>query len=125
MTWLTDTLSFLSTYGAGLGVLGVAIAFIWSVWQFFDVRRRDFRNKEFEIYHRLIKELVQPDKDAGMLLDRQVVIVFELRHFERYREVSARILKGLKEHWGADSTKNRRLIEEIDLTMSYLEGRLK
>ncbi|MGH7773726.1 MAG: hypothetical protein ACREQA_15985, partial [Candidatus Binatia bacterium] len=66
MTWLTDILSLLSSHAAELGIFGAAVAFIWSVWQFFDVRRREFRNREFETYHRLIKELVQPEKDAGM-----------------------------------------------------------
>jgi len=125
MTWVTEIVSFLSTYGAGLGVLGAAVAFVWSVWQFFDVRRRDFKNREFETYHRLIKELVQPDKDLGIFLDRQIAIVFELRHFDRYREVSARLLKGLKELWGTDIPKHKRLLEEIDLTLNHLKVREK
>jgi hypothetical protein len=125
MTWLAEIMSLLCTHGAGLGVLGAAVAFIWSVWQFFDVRRRDFKNREFETYHRLIKELVQPDKDVGTFLDRQIAIVFELRHFDRYREVSVRMLKGLKGHWSSDVPKNKRLLDEIDLTLGYLEGRTK
>jgi len=122
VTWLTDILFLLSSHAAELGIFGAAVAFIWSVWQFFDVRRREFRNQEFETYHRLIKELVQPEKDAGIYLDRQVAIVFELRHFKRYREVSARILQGLKGSWASNQT-YKRLIEEIDLAIAHLEGR--
>ena len=125
MTWFTHIVSFLSTHGTGLGVLGAAVAFTWSVWKFFDVRQRDFKNREFETYHRLIKELVQPDKDVGIFLERQIAIVFELRHFERYSEVSVRLLKGLKELWGADVAKHKRVLEEIDLTLNHLEGRTK
>lgn len=120
MTWVTDAIAFLNTQGAGLGVLGAAIAFIWSAWQFFDVRQRDSQNREFEVYHRLVKELVQPDKDVGIFLDRQVAIVFELKHFKRHREVTVRILQGLKELWGSEPAKNKRLLTEIDLTLSAL-----
>ena len=125
MNWITDAISFLNTQGAGLGVLGAAVAFIWSVWQFFDVRRRDFQNRDFDNYHRLIKELVQPDKEVGIFLDRQVAIIFELRHFKRYREVTARILRGLKEQWGSDPAKNKRLLAEIDLTLKVLGAQSK
>ncbi|MGB9429605.1 MAG: hypothetical protein WCC11_06970 [Gammaproteobacteria bacterium] len=121
MNWLTEVLSLLASHAAALGIVGAAVAFIWSVWQFFDVRRREFRNREFEIYHRLIRELVQPEKDPRMFLDRQVAIVFELRHFKRYRQVSARILQGLKASWSSDQN-SKRLIEEINLAIADLEG---
>jgi len=122
MSLLADILSLLKAYLAELAILGAVATFIWSVWQFFAVRRQESRNRDFEVYHRLIKELVQPDKDIGMYLDRQAAIVFELRQFKRYREVSGRILCGLKEHW-APNPKHKRLIDEIDLTIAFLEGR--
>lgn len=124
MTELAEFLSAINKYG---GSFGAVIAFGWAVWQFFDVRRRDFRNREFEVYHRLIKELVQPEKEAGIFLDRQIAIVFELRHFDRYHELSTRLLAGLREQWGqgSDVAKYRRLLEEIDLTLMHLERRAR
>ena len=43
-------------------LLGLA-SFIWAICQYFDSRKREQNLKEFENYHKLIKELVQPDDD--------------------------------------------------------------
>jgi hypothetical protein len=48
-------------------------------------KKREQNLKEFEDYHNLIRELVQPENEKGeMYLDRQTAIIFELRHFKRY-----------------------------------------
>ena len=122
MSWIIKILSFAEVHGTLLSVCWTAVLFIWSIWQFFDVRRRESENKEFRTYHRLIKELVQPEGDAGIFLDRQVAVVFELRHFKRYHELSLRILRSFKESCGSNS-KFERLIKEIELTIAYLERR--
>jgi hypothetical protein len=122
MPWLAEVLSFFAAYGTPVAAVGAGVAFVWSVWQFFDVRRRESRNKDFKTYHRLIKELVEPPAPgAALFLDRQIAVVFELRHFKRYREVSVRILKGLKKSWEPNGPSADRLITEIDLTISHLE----
>jgi hypothetical protein len=80
-----------------LGVIGAAISFSWSVIQFILVRQKEFREKKFEAYHRLVKELVSPDPETKVLwLDRQAAVVFELRHFPRYFEYTFRLLNQLK-----------------------------
>lgn len=122
MIWFTEIILFITAKSAAVSFLGAVTVFLWSAWQFLDVRRRDFKNREFEIYHRLIKELVQPDKDVGIFIDRQIAIVFELRRFERYSEVSVRMLKSLKELWSKDQTNNKHILEEIDLALGYLIG---
>jgi hypothetical protein len=104
-----------------LTVMGSAIVFLWNGWQYLDKRKSELSDKRFEVYHRLIKELVEPPTpDGKTYLDRQIAVAFELRSFPEYAEVTQRILSGLRESWGSDS-KNTRLITEIDLTMMRLE----
>ena len=43
-------------------LLGLA-SFIWAICQYFDSHKREQNLKEFENYHKLIKELVQPDDE--------------------------------------------------------------
>jgi len=115
-------LTWLASNATGLSILGATVAFIWPVVQFVITRRRDLQFREFETYHRLIKELVAPDPQEKVLwLDRQAAIVFELRHFPRYYSFSARTLRALREKWIANPEfKFPRLIEEIDLTLDFL-----
>jgi hypothetical protein len=103
------------------------LPFIWSVVQFFLVRARDARHREFEGYHKLVRELLQPEQGAsGPYLDRQAAVVYELRHYKRYFSISQRMLKHLRSTWSdnQDSIKYARLIEEIDLTLEFLKKRL-
>jgi len=115
-------LTWLAANATGLSIVGAVAAFIWPVVQFVVTRRHDLQFREFEIYHRLIKELVSPDpQDKVTWIDRQAAIVFELRHFPRYFEFSARTLRGLKTKWAADADfKFPRLLEELDLTLAFL-----
>jgi hypothetical protein len=116
-------LKWLSENAVALGMLGAACGFLWSAIQVVLERRRDLHFKEFEAYHRLIKELVAPDPDSGSTwIDRQAAVVFELRNFPRYYEYTLRMLSGLKEKWSSDATfKWPGLIAEIDLTLSHIE----
>jgi hypothetical protein len=57
----------------GLGVIGAAVAFAWSIVRFVLDRQKEFQDKEFEAYHRLIKELVSPDPESNkMWIDQHV-----------------------------------------------------
>jgi len=120
--YVAEFISCIASNATALGVLGAAIAFIWSVLQFFYVRRRDLEAREFEVFHRLVKELVSPDKSDGtMWIDRQAAIVFELRRFKSYHPFTRRMLEGLREKWFADDQfRWPRLIKEIDLTLEFI-----
>lgn len=94
-----------------------------AAWKFFLLRRDKIKREEFEIYHEKIKELVEPQgKDTPIYLDRQIAIIFELRHFKRYYPVSHRILKGLLKDW---ENGEERLRSEIMHTISYIENHVK
>jgi hypothetical protein len=98
---------------------------IWTVYKYYDEKKREQNRIEFETFHKLIKELVQPDPDLKItFIDRQAAIVFELRHFKRYYPLSYRTLIGLKNLW-KDKPELKRLIEEIDLTLAFLEPKIK
>jgi hypothetical protein len=105
-----------------LAAVGGALAFFWPVYQFFAVRKRDAANREFETFHRLVRELVEPDeKTKTLYVDRQAAIIFELRHFKRYHEFTKRMLSGLREAW-KDKPNGSRLLQEIDLTISFIDN---
>jgi hypothetical protein len=118
-------LNWLTSNATALAILLAALTFVWPVVQFILVRRKEQRTHEFEAFHRLIKELVSPDSDTqSTWLDRQMAVVFELRHFPRYYQVTVRILSGLREQWGSiPDAKRHRLIEEIDLTLEHIGHR--
>jgi hypothetical protein len=106
--------------GLTLGAVGAGIAFVVSVFQFLSVRRRESQEREFEKYHALIQRLVAPDEAGVTHLDRQIAVVFELRHFPRYYECTQRILTGLKDTWSAQKSWSR-LTDEIDLTLRDIQ----
>ena len=118
-------LAWLLAHTAALSAFGAASAFVWSIAQFLLQRRRESRERQFETYHRLVKELVSPDPGTGTTwIDRQAAVVFELRHFPRYYEFTERMLKGLKESWGKNPELGwPRLSEEIDLTLAHIQKR--
>lgn len=119
-SWLIGNLSALSA-------LGGAIAFLWTVYQFFLVRNRESATKEFETFHKLVKELVEPDEKTKVLyIDRQAAIAFELRHFTRYHDFTLRMLKvflGRCEKDQENLQKNALLLEEMRQTIAFIEKR--
>lgn len=118
-------LGVLKTYGSQLGVIGAAIAFIFGVYKFQAERSTSFFWKEFEVYHKLVKELVEPPSEQGaMYVDRQAAIMFELRNFKRYYPYSLRMLNGLREKWAAVPNQFPRLVDELDLTIKFLEKKV-
>jgi hypothetical protein len=117
-----ELFAWLGTHSALLSTLGAVAVFIWGVIQFVLQRQHEFRERQFETYHRLVKELVSPDSDSGtMWIDRQAAVIFELRNFHRYHEFTERMLEGLKEKWEKDAAFQwPRLLKEVELTLSYI-----
>jgi len=117
VTWLS------SNAAAALGIFGAAIAFIVSTTLQIFQRKAEAREREFQAFHKLVKELVSPDPADGVTrIDRQAAVVFELRHFPLYYEFTERMLVGLKKNWSADPNLQwPRLIEEIDLTLKHIQ----
>ncbi|GAA3939867.1 hypothetical protein [Hymenobacter algoricola] len=113
----------IKSYGPLASTLGAAIAFVWTIIQFVAVRTREAQNREFEVFHRLIKELVEPPTpDGALYVDRQCAIIYELRFFSRYHPVTKRTLLGLQVKWGELEGKYERLLDEISTTLKYLDS---
>jgi len=119
---MNTILNLFANNAAVLRIVGTAIAFAWFVVQFVLVRKRDEQHREFEIYHRLIKELVVPDPESKAIwIDRQATVVFELRRFKRYYELTLRTLLGLCEQWTKDAAFiYPRLAEALDRTVDRI-----
>ncbi len=65
-----------------LPLFGAILGIAYQAWTFLDQRKRELRDRRFEIFHRLIRDLVEaPEGQAGIKLDRQIAVVFELRNF--------------------------------------------
>lgn len=119
---VNDMFDLITKNAAALSIIGAAVAFMWSIVQFVLVRKRDERHREFEIYHRLVKELVEPDPESKVIwIDRQAAVMFELRGFKRYHEFTLRTLLGLRKKWTNDPEFTfPRLLEELDLTVENI-----
>lgn len=117
---ILSILEFIKNYGTQLSAVGAMIAIIFGIYKYQIERKTTLFWKEFEVFHKLIKELVEPEiQDQLMKLDRQIAIVFELQNYKRYYPVSLRILKGLKST--CDEVKHKRLIDEIDISIKQIE----
>lgn len=90
------------------GVLAAALAAL----RYFMERSRDARWKEFETYHKMVKDLVEPEvKDGEMRIDRQCALIYEFRFFRRYFPQTLRMFEALKGHQG--SWKHERVQAEL------------
>ncbi len=120
-----DTLlEIFKLYGTQISALGAAVVFIFGIYKFLVERKESHFWKEFETYHTLVKELVEPPSENGPLyLDRQTAILYELRFYKRYFPHTFRMLKALKEKWDTPD-QHTRLIEELNLTIDYVKKKL-
>lgn len=117
---MNETLELFTKYGTAISVIGAAIAFAWSVVQFFSVRTREARFREFETFHKLIKELTEATNTNNY---RQIAVLFELRFYPRYYPVTLRILKSTKEHDDSLPNTSSVMIEEVNILISFIERR--
>jgi hypothetical protein len=120
---MSQLAGWLSSNTAALSILGAAIAFIWSTAQQVGQRKAEAREREFQAFHKLVRDLTLPDPTDGKVsIDRGAAVVFELRHFSRYYKFTERMLLSLKERL-ATSPEGPVLflIEEIDLTLAHIQ----
>ncbi len=81
--------------------------------------------KKFEVYHKLVKELVEPLTEKGTLyVDQKAAIVFEMRNFKKYYPYTLRMLKGLHEKCVALQNQSQRLLNELGLTIEHIQKKL-
>lgn len=116
---------WLSSYGAALSIVGVAV--IWIVSTFLQIaqRRAEANERQFQAFHNIVEKVVSPESKDGLFYrDRQAAVIFELRHFPRYYEFTERMLARLKAKWIAEPVAHSELLlEEIDLSLKYIQKR--
>jgi hypothetical protein len=121
VSWLTANAEVISIIVA---ILLALVPAVWTYIRYLGLKSKELQHERFKIYHGLIRELVQPDPPGqAMAMDRQIAVVFELRHFPEYFELTLRLLEGLRDTWvnhGFD-----RLTQEINSTIDFIAERSK
>ncbi len=101
-----------------IGLLLAYFAILLPTRQYIGQRRQEERDKRFNNFHRLVKDLVEADPvTKDIKLDRQIATAFEFRNYPEYFPITKRLLTDLKTQWG----KFPRLVTELDLTLRYIE----
>ena len=120
-----EVIGFVRVYGMQLSAIGAAIAFIFAMYKFQAERSASQFWKEFEAYHGLVKQLVQPPNCIeGLYIDRQTAILYELKFYKRYYPHSLRMLEALHSKWEAFPNQFPRLLEELRLTIKHIKKNL-
>lgn len=114
--WLNDN-------GAALGVLVVFVPLAWACISFLSKKKRELAQQRFEIYHRLIEEIVS-GRNGAPRQDSQIAAIYELRKFTEYFQVSHRILQHLHKTW-AQLPGNERVVHEINLTLNFIRKKVR
>ena len=118
---MNEFLELIKNYGAVIGVISAAVTFIWSVIQFSLVRASEARYREFETFHKLIKEITEVHNTNNY---RQIAALFELRFYPRYFPITLRILKSTMEQSGDKSNTSSEMAKEVSMLISFIEMRL-
>jgi len=111
---------WLAGHQPAIAIVLACAALLWQVIQFIVTHTNDAKNRQFEAYHRLFKELVKPE-DGQTHVDRQCAVVFELVRFKKYRPLSVRILRGLQDDWKTNPAFHPRLAKEIEMALRLMD----
>ena len=104
----------------GIGILVGYISIIQPIVGLTRSQNRINKEQRFKTYHELVDHF--SGANGTPKLDRQIAVVFELRRFKEYHPVTKRILTDWKNfHLIATKQDHKRLIEEINKTLSFIE----
>ncbi len=112
---------FLNLYAAGITILLTLIAGVYKFWQFVNIKKHEERQKRYENYHDLIKNLNQSDTPGESIkLYRQIAVVYELRNYPQYFDVSKRILQGWIDMQDKKIGGPEKLCNEMKLSIEFM-----
>lgn len=120
INWIVNHLGETGLMLAAIPIILSLGAMAFAAYQYIILRRSEVNQKRFENYHQLIDWLVSGRIQGNIKLDNQMACVYELRNFKTYKDVSMRILEGLKANWSKIPV-DPRLLNEIDLTLKALQ----
>ena len=123
ISWLEEHPVTATLFVAFIAAIPALIAVAVSAWRFASDHRQAHRQQRFENYHRLINELVQGrEGQKHPKLDSQIAIIFELRNYKEYGDLTRRLIDGLRSTW-PETNQNSRLHLEMRLTEAALVGK--
>ena len=118
-----------------IGIIGLIITLfgvIIPIYRYLVDKAVMSRDLRFQSYHEMIKKLVQSEivksdpinengevvkgNEYAIMLDRQIAVIFELRNYPEYFEVTKRILTDLQNQWDESRT-----VKEIKYTLTFIE----
>ncbi len=109
-----------------VSIIGATLAVAWNIYKYVDSKRTEINHKEFELFQKLIQNLVKPEDEKGtMYVDQQTTMLYELRHFPRYYPFSLRTVQGLNEKWKMVPNQFPRLLDEAKRTIEFLEDKVR
>jgi hypothetical protein len=111
---MSDPKTKLEKYVMFLIVLVPLFTLAFSAMKYIDVRELEQKQRSFENYHGLIEKL-----DSTSSMDAQTAILYELRNYPEYKDVSIRILTSYQAKWKV----HEMLITELNLTINELKNK--
>jgi len=110
--------------GAVFTVLAFLLSFAgmsFAAYRYVQLRREEHRTIRYNEYHKLLS-LISKGQDADGTLKSvsQIALIYELRHFPEYRELTKRLMLQLVSEWGGDA--NYVLLrDEVASTLKVLD----
>jgi hypothetical protein len=102
-------------------VAGAAVSFVIGLIKYLDQRAREERNKRYQLFHNLIREISGRNvtDSTTIALTQQLAAIYELKHFKEYAYAAVPILEYLR----ADTPggeQNKVFLAAIDYTINEL-----
>jgi len=113
MEWIRNQAQNIKSATTLLSVVIPLLVLAWSAVQYVDINQSQLKQQRFENYHSLIERISGGEDNSPSLA---AAIVFELRNYPEYKEVSLRILRKIEKDW-----EGHPVINEVSLTIKYLE----
>jgi hypothetical protein len=125
INWIQSNPVFATIIVALIATSGSIIGLIISTISANNDRKLMYRQQRFENFHKLLSDLVEGrEGQKKPRIDSQIAVVYELRNYPEYRELSLRILEALHNTW-INNPKAERIINEINLTINALKNQDK
>lgn len=111
--------------GAVFTVLAFLLSFAgmsFAAYRYVQLRREEHRTIRYGEYHRLLSLISKgQDADGPLKSVSQLALIYELRHFPEYRELTKRLLEQLENEWDGDANFNL-LSKEVAGSLKALDS---
>lgn len=110
-----------TNYAGIISAIVAVVLFGYPIWRWFAIKRQEASARQFDIYHKMIQELVEPAPGGTMRVQRQMAVIYELRNFRSYYPASYRITKSLHHSWSAGVNIFPDLLTELVLAQAFFK----